>query len=332
MRIKMGSSILFFVSVFAFIGLPSPLLALDKEGSEAKVAVVNGTVIVRKDLDRQMGFLQQKMQDEGESVKDADLAQMERNALENLISEELLYQEALKQKTNIGDPEISESFNKIKARFSNEEEFKNTLSKAGLNQEVLKSQLKKSLTIDRFIEKEFVQKVSISDKESKDYYDGHPDLFRRPEQIRASHILIRIDAKADKSGKESSRNKLEGIRQRVKKGEDFAELAKQNSEDSTSANGGDLGYFQRGRMVKPFEDAAFALKPGEVSDIVESPYGYHLIKVTEKKPESAVAYEDVKERLQAYLKQERIQEQVGSYVAEQKGKAKVERMLKEEPR
>jgi peptidyl-prolyl cis-trans isomerase C len=320
-----------FVTVLTLIGFSSPVLALDKQVSESKVAVVNGTVITEKDLERQVGFLQQKLQKTGKPMTEADLPEIRRNALENLIDEELLYQEAVKQKTKVSDTEINRALGTIKARFPDEGQFKDALSKTGLSEAALKSQLERNLTIDQFIDKQFVQKVMVSDKDAKAYYDGHPNLFKRPEQIRASHILIRVDPQADQSQKDNSRKKMEAIQQRLKKGEDFAELAKQNSEDASNVKGGDLGYFGRGRMVKPFEDAAFALKQGEVSDIVETQFGYHLIKVTDRKPETVVPYEEIKDKLQDYLKGETIREKVGSYLAEQKGKAKVERLLPEKP-
>ena len=113
-------------------------------------------------------------------------------------------------------------------------------------------------------------------------------------------------------------------------GEEFAVLAKEFSEGPSSANGGDLGNFRRGQMVKPFEEAVFTLRPGEVSDIVETEFGYHLIKVIDKKPETTIAYEDIKDRLEQHLKQEKVQREVSLYVEKLKEKAKVERFLTED--
>ena len=106
-------------------------------------------------------------------------------------------------------------------------------------------------------------------------------------------------------------------------------LAREYSEGPSSVKGGDLGYFGRGQMVKPFEDVAFALEIGELSDVVETRFGYHLIKVTGKKPETVIAYADIKERLQQYLKDEKVQQEVNAYVEDLKTKAKVEKFLTE---
>jgi peptidyl-prolyl cis-trans isomerase C len=198
-----------------------------------------------------------------------------------------------------------------------------------LSEATLKSQLEQNMAIERFVDNQFVQKVTVSDKDIKAYYDSHTDSFKKSEQVRASHILIKVDPQADKSKKAKAREKLEGIQQKVDKGEDFGALAKKHSEGPSASKGGDLGYFERGQMAKPFEEASFALKPGEVSDIVETRFGYHLIKVTDKKSETTIAYAEIKDKLGEYLKQERVQKEVSLYVENLEQKGKVERFLEE---
>jgi peptidyl-prolyl cis-trans isomerase C len=179
------------------------------------------------------------------------------------------------------------------------------------------------------IDKEFGNTVSVADKEVKAYYDKYPSFFKKPEQVRARHILIKVDPKADSKEKAEAHKKIEDIQHKLQKGEDFEALAKEFSQCPSAANGGDLGSFGRGQMVKPFEEAAFALKPGEVSDIVETRFGYHLIEVMDKKPATTIPYKDIKDRLKQYLKQEKIQKEVRLYAEKLKEKAKVERFLTE---
>ena len=121
------------------------------------------------------------------------------------------------------------------------------------------------------------------------------------------------------------------IKQRLKAGHDFAALAKEFSQGPSSTKGGDLGYFARGQMVTPFEDAAFSLKPGEVSDIVETKFGYHIIKVVDKKPETTISYDEVRERLGLYLKGEKTKKEIRIYVKRLEDNANVERFWAERP-
>lgn len=128
----------------------------------------------------------------------------------------------------------------------------------------------------------WLDSVDASDAEVKAYYDAHVDEYTHPEQVHARHILFKMDPNADDAFKTEVRKKAEEVLAKVKAGEDFAALAKQYSEDTSAETGGDLGTFDRGKMVKPFEDAAFALAPGQTSEIVESPFGLHIIKVESK--------------------------------------------------
>jgi len=124
--------------------------------------------------------------------------------------------------------------------------------------------------------------------------------------------------------------KIEKIQQKLRQGEDFAALAKEFSQCPSGSKGGDLGYFAQGQMAKPFEDAAFALMPGEISDVVETTFGYHLIKVNDKTPETVLAFDDIKDGLKRYLTQQKVQQEVVLYVQKLKEQATVERYLTED--
>ena len=135
--------------------------------------------------------------------------------------------------------------------------------------------------------------TEATDAEVKDFYDKNPDRFKRAESVRASHILLMVDPKADEATKQQTRTKIDGILKRAKGGEDFAALAKENSQDGSAAQGGDLGYFPKEKMVPAFADVAFALKTGEISDVVTTQFGVHIIKVTDRKPAGTVPLEEV---------------------------------------
>jgi len=141
--------------------------------------------------------------------------------------------------------------------------------------------------------------------------------------------MIMVDATADQEKKDAAKKKLETVLQRLKAGEDFAAVAKEVSEDPyTKDKGGELGYFSKGEMVQSFEDAAFALKPGEISNIVETDYGYHIIKMTDKKDAKTVSLDESKESIKTNLKSTKVNSDVNKYVTELRDKAKVEIFLK----
>lgn len=159
-----------------------------------------------------------------------------------------------------------------------------------------------SLNYLQFVPERYLEKVTFQDDELEKYYRRHLDQFEVLEKVKASHILVKVDPGADEKTKEERRIFAEGILEEIREGQDFGELARTKSDDTTSAvNGGSLGYFSRGSMVQSFEDAAFSMKPGDISDLVETPFGYHIIKV-EEYTESGVrsldeAIEEVKEGL-----------------------------------
>jgi peptidyl-prolyl cis-trans isomerase C len=324
------------VSLSAVAEEKAPVQNQDKVAEEKapaqdqdKVAVVNGTVITQAEFDRELRLAQRRFEMGGKPLSDAQLSAIRKETLEKLIDVVLLYQESQNKGIKVDEAELDE---KLKKRFPDEAEFKKVVEKMHLSEAALKSQFLRGMAIQRLIDEEIAQKVTVSDKEVKDYYDGHPELFKEPEQVQASHILIKVDPKAEESQKAEARKKIEEIQQRLKKGEDFSALAKEFSQCPSGAKGGDLGYFRRGQMVKPFEEAAFSLKPGQVSDIVETTFGYHLIKVVDKKPEATTPFEKVKERISENLKREKVQKEIDRYVATLKEKAKVERFLSEPPK
>jgi peptidyl-prolyl cis-trans isomerase C len=309
----------------------SPLLT-GSQAASGKVAAVNGTAITQADFDREVELVQRRLAGKGRSPGDSELLALKQEILENLINRELLYQESQKRGIKIEETTITENYEILKKRFPHETDFRNALSKLKFSEAGMKLQIKRDLAIQQLITKQFVEKVTITDKETKAYYDSHLPAFRRPEQVRASHILISVDRNADEAQKAAARKKIEDIQDKLNKGEDFAALAKEFSQCPSGSRGGDLGYLGRRQLVKPLEEVAFALPPGQVSDIVETPFGYHLITVVEKRPETLIGYEEVKVKLQEYLKQQRVEKQVDLYIDELKGKANVERFLAETPK
>jgi len=168
---------------------------------------------------------------------------------------------------------------------------------------------------NEYLKQEIAQKVTVSDDELKSYYDSHKDEFKTQDMIKARHILVRVDSSASDDEKKKAKERIELYLKKIKDGEDFAKLASDFSDDPGSkAKGGDLDFFPRGRMVKPFEDAAFSLKPGQTSGIVETQFGFHIIKVEDRKDSSVESFDVVKERLKQKLSQDRTRKELTDFI------------------
>ena len=304
-----------------------PALAADKKTSGEKVAVVNGVVISRTQYDKEIEVHLERLSRQGKQISEDQMATLKKDILEGLIEREVLYQESQRAGIRITEQKVNDQLAGIKKRFPNEAEFRKALASMNLTEEEVRTQIQRGLAIRELIDRKVANKIAITDEETQAYYTENPQLFKQPEQVKASHILIKVEPTADDAKKAEASKKIEEIQQKLKEGDDFAELAREYSEGPSSAKGGDLGYFRRGQMVKPFENKAFSMKTNEVSDRVETRFGYHLIKVYDKKPAQTLAYADVKDKIAQRLKQEKVEKDATQYVELLKKDAKVEKLL-----
>jgi peptidyl-prolyl cis-trans isomerase C len=290
------------------------------------VARVNGVAINAVELKRASKVMmagQRGMQQSPEQQKD-----FEKQAIQQLISAELLYQAGQKLEVKDLDKQISDKLAQGKARFSNEQDFAKAIKELDMEEKDLRDYTRRDLIITNFIEKTIVPKVTVSEEDAKKFYDQNQDKFTKPESVKASHILIGVDQKATADEKKIAREKAEKLRKELSGGADFAALAKGNSTCPSSQQGGDLGFFGKGQMVPAFEQAAFTLKPGDISDVVETQFGYHIIKVTEKKVAEKVEFKEARPRIEDYLKNQKVGAAVNDFLVETKKSAKIEVLLK----
>jgi peptidyl-prolyl cis-trans isomerase C len=281
------------------------------------VVKVNGTVITRGELDR--ATKEMSAQNRGQQLP-------EDVVIDRLVSAELLYQAGAKLVVPDLDKQVAEKIAQVKAQFPDNAAFENKLKSESLTQKELEKQIRKYIITSNLVDKEIASKTTVSDADAKKFYDENSDKFKQGDSIRASHILCGVDPKATDAEKKKAREKAEALLKEIKAGKDFAELAKSNSTCPSKAQGGDLGFFGKGQMVPAFENAAFALKPGEVSNVVETQFGYHIIKVTEKKSAGVTKFDEVRDKIQAYLKNMKVQKGVIDYIAQLKEKAKIEKV------
>jgi peptidyl-prolyl cis-trans isomerase C len=252
-----------------------------------------------------------------------------RETLDQLVMRELITQEAQARKIAPDEAAVERDFQQARGQFKTEQDWSRFLSSSGFDPASFRTELRTRNVVDLVVKQEAARMPAVvSDADAKAFYDQNPKLFDAGERVRASHILLRVPEGAGADVKKAARARAEAILARVRKGEDFAAVAREVSEDPGSGpRGGDLGVFGKGQMVPPFEQAAFALPAGQVSGLVETSFGLHIIKVQERLPAGKVPFEPVKGQIKDHLAQTRRDKAVNDLVQGLKAKAKIETYL-----
>jgi peptidyl-prolyl cis-trans isomerase C len=288
------------------------------------VARVNGEAVSKGELERAIRNVEGRA---GRPVPQEQRDQVYRGVLDELLALKLVQVEGKARGITVTDPEVDGRIGELRKKFQTEEAFTEALKGKQMTLVDLKNETRTELLVNKTMEAEVAPKVSVTPQDLDAYYKQNPDQFKQAEQLRASHILFPIESSATEDFKKTTRAQADAVLKRAQSGEDFAGLAKEFSKDSSASNGGDLNYFPRGQMVPAFEQAAFALKPGQISGIVESQFGLHIIKVTDHKPERAVPLAEVSDRLSDFLRRRKQQELVQEFVASLRTKYKVEVLI-----
>lgn len=315
----------------------SSLLCISAVGCSSKknnndiVATVNGNNITIEDFKVTLALNKIDLESKyGSTVWETEVEDgvkfkdtFKNRVLKGMIDVEAVCEEAKKDGLTPSEEEIDKAFDELNKNLYANENYKKILEDLKISDTCIKSQVEKTLTIQKYTEN-FDKNLKISDEEMKKYYEEHKvDYYK--DEVKASHILI---STVDDNGKELSeakkkeaKKKAEEVLKKAKSGEEFSELAKEYSDDpGSAANGGDLGYFTKGQMVQPFEEAAFSLKSGEISGLVESEYGYHIIKVYDK-IDKQLTFDEVKDEIKKTLTEDKYMESIEAITK----KAKVEK-------
>jgi len=289
--------------------LTSHAVLLDKV-----VAIVNHDAITLSELKEEM--VQENIEQSPEG---------ERKALDSLIEKKLIETEVQKLGISVSEEEVDEAVQDVKRKHSlSDEGLDSNLKAQGLTLKSYREKLRAQIERAKLINKELRHKVTISDEDLRGYYQKRRVLFLRPEEVRLMHILLKFPPGADTARKNALRAKAEDILKQVRAGKDFSRLARVYSEDNvTSSSGGDLGFVRRGELQANFERAAFSLKPGQAS-IVDMSYGYHIIKVVEKRSPRPVPFEEVADQVRETLFQEKAESIFRNWVEELKEKSVIE--------
>ncbi|GFO55677.1 peptidylprolyl isomerase [Geomonas sp. Red276] len=289
------------------------------------VARVNGTDITALELKRAEKILLANKP--GMQVPPLLQKDFQQQALNQLISTELLYQASQKLKIDDLDHQAELKLAQVKAGFSDPGQYSRELEKIGMDEHSFLTSIRRDLAIAYLVNTEIAPNVVVTDGEIDKFYQDNPDKFKGDERVRASHILVAVDAKMSPEEKKAAREKAEMLRERILKGEDFAKVAKEFSACPSGKQGGDLGYFGKGRMDPVFEKAAFALAPGGVSEVVESRFGFHVIKLVERKPAQSISLAQARDSIRNYLRTKKINDANEKFVGDARKTAKIDVML-----
>jgi len=306
---------------------PAPAVSAGKTTSVPDpVARVNGVAIPAIEFQKALSaFTKSPAAAQVPPGKEKEVQQF---LVNQMLGGELMYQVAQSTPVKEQDKKVDAAVAKLKARFKTAEEFQKGLQEQGLTEKDLRELIRRNVVIENYIEQVIVPKQTVAAAEVKEFYDKNPETFAQTEQIRASHILVTVDANASDADRKKAKEKIEGLLKQLQSGADFAKLAQENSGCPSSKQGGDLGYFSKGQMVKPFEEKAFSMKPGEFSGVVETQFGYHIIKLVEKKAASKLLFDDVKDKIMDSLKRKKVSEAINATLEDARKKAKIEIYLK----
>lgn len=283
------------------------------------VANVNGEIILLSDVRSQMALLKGVVGESGRTTGKVS----ERDILDAMVEEKIVAHYAKENNVIIKESEIDKAVENIKRNNNfTDKILEEVLKREGLSIGDYREKMKNQMMIQRITSME-APGAEVSDGEVRGFYEDNRELFMKPGRVRASHIIL-LAKENDMDAEKESRGKLIGILTEVKSGADFYELAKKYSQDGSSKSGGDLGWFLKGQMLPEFEKKAFSMQVGEVSDIVRTKYGFHIIKVTGKEEPTPVAFEDIKDRVINSLKEEKFREKRKAWLDGLRAKAYVE--------
>jgi peptidyl-prolyl cis-trans isomerase C len=289
------------------------------------LATINGQPVGREELETAVKDAESRA---GRPVPATERDAVYRGLLDRVILMKLLALEAKVRGIAVTPQEVTDRIAQIKQQFPSEAEFQKELTKRQTTMAQLQEEQRRDIVNAKTIEAEVAPRLAVTDQDLDAFYQSNPDQFKEPETARASHILFGAAKDAPAAEKAKVKAEAEAVLKRVKAGEDFAALAKQYSKDPGSAAvGGDLNFFPRGQMVPPFDAAVFTMKPGEISNLVETDFGFHIIKLTERRTDRVVPLAEVKDRLSEFLKQRKQRELVEQYLLSLKAKYRVEVLL-----
>jgi parvulin-like peptidyl-prolyl isomerase len=285
------------------------------------VAKVNGESIERWELE---SVAKQAEARAGSPIPPEQRDAVLRDLLDDLVSYHLLAQESRARKIAVTEADVDAQLKTIRQGFPTDEAFQQAVAARGLTMDRLRQQERRNLQARKLIDQEVTSKITIADADVDAFYKGNIEKFKQGDTYHVSHIFIGAAANADGATKLKARARADQTLKDLRAGADFAQIAKDRSDDTTATDGGDLGFVGKGDLPPDFEKVMLALKPGEMSDVVELGAGFHIIKLHEKRAPRTVPLEEVRADVKAFLTQSQQKAKLDQFMGETKAKSKIE--------
>lgn len=238
-------------------------------------------------------------------------------ALDQIVADILLYQEARSEGLVPSDEEVAQRLETIRSSVPEGGNFEEMLQTRGMTEAGLTEELRRSGALQKIVETKIAPRVSVDESQARTFYDQNLEQMRMPPRVKVRHILLEVPQDASEEARQAARDKAKDLRAQIADGGDFSALAREHSQDDGSAQqGGELPWLMPGQTVPAFDQAVFALDPGQLGPVVESRFGYHVVQTLDKQPEQTAPFEQVKERILNRLRQEQAQQQLHAHVDE----------------
>lgn len=305
--------------------------AEEQSAAEARkvVARVNGEPIYEDQVKPNVEMALRNFRKYGMREDNSEMVmRIQKNVLDKVIGDELVDQESRKRPIENLDEKVEERVKALEKKYGAGEGMERYLKIRRLTMEDLRKSMRARVRIDEYLKEHGVLEPEIPEDQIREMYDASPESFSRNETVEVSHVLIAVAPDAGDEDKKQARQKAEQVRREILEGKDFAEMAKKHSNCNSAAGGGKLGNIKRGYMPAEFDQAAFALEEGAVSEVVETKFGYHVIEVTDKQPGGVIPYEEIRGFIEKYLQGEESKKKLATHIAELREKSKIEILLK----
>lgn len=272
-------------------------MGINAETVSKVVAVVNGVSLFEPDLNQEIGSIMPMNQSFHGKLSEQKMVKIRSDAMKNLIDFELGAQDARHNGIKIPQAVIDEEMNRLAIRFKSKDELASAYKNAGFTQKSFLHMMERRLLAEKILFAEVDANVSVSSEKVKNHYNANVSRYSKPEEFRASHVLIKVEPSSTQEQRSVLRAKADTLLKRIKDGERFEEIALNESDDLSKIKGGDVGYFHAGQTVAEFEEALVTLKVGETSTVVETLYGYHIIRLTDRRPARQIPFDEIQDKI-----------------------------------